>query len=156
VQRRFAAIVRGLAVVTLLVSFLSSRSLAQNKHVFVTSETTDGSIQEPPPPAPPTLTGIAAANAICTRLAQASTTLPAAAKADTWLAWLSTDGTASGSPQFKFNQATIPYRLPDLTTIVDNNWTQLTNGNLDAPINQDENATPIPSQDLRFPDIARI
>ena len=50
-----------LVMVTLAVGLLTSWSHAQNKHVFVTSETTDGSIAEL------ALTGIPAANAICTR-----------------------------------------------------------------------------------------
>ena len=86
------------------------------------------------------LTGVAAADATRTRLVQASTVLPAAAKGDPWKAWLSTD---TGSPSTTFVQATVPHRLADVSTIVADNWTELTDGILAAPINKDANGMTI-------------
>ncbi len=48
-----------------------------------------------------------------------------------WRAWVST---SSGSPSSRFHQSTIPYRLLDGTEIA-SNWSDLTDGALDHPIN---------------------
>jgi hypothetical protein len=50
------------------------------------------------------------------------------------MAWLST---ASASPSTRFTQSTVPYYLPSGVKIADN-WTDLTDGTLDAVINTNE------------------
>ena len=48
------------------------------------------------------------------------------------MAWLS-DSTAS--PSTRFTRSSVPYVLPDGTTVVANNWADLTHGTLQFPIN---------------------
>jgi hypothetical protein len=72
------------------------------------------------------LSGLTGADSICQDLAEAAG-LPGVYKA-----WLS-DSTAS--PSTRFVRSTGPYRLVNGTKIADN-WTDLTNGSLDAPINR--------------------
>ena len=113
-----ACIAGRITVSALAVALLTSWSLAQNKIAFVTSEETDGSISEL------ALTGIAAADAICNRLA---TTAGLDMTNGTYLAWLSDDST---SPDARFTKATIPYLRTDGAKIADN-YTDLTDGLLD-------------------------
>ena len=116
-------------MVTLAVGLLASWSHAQNRIVFVTSETTDGSIQD----SGSSNTGIQGADDICNRLA-ALATPPLDTTNGTYKAWLSTSTT---SPSTTFTQATVPYVRTDGTQIAAD-WTNLTDGGLDAPINRDE------------------
>jgi hypothetical protein len=81
--------------------------------VFLTSTTQPGN-----------LGGLAGADAICQQRAQAAT-LPG-----TYKAWLS-DSTQS--PASRFVQSPGPYRRVDGVTVADN-WADLTDGTLDAPI----------------------
>ncbi len=77
--------------------------------------------------------GLAAADALC----QSETLgLPGIFKA-----WLS-DGVAS--PATRFTHATVPYRRVDGVTIADD-WTDLTDGTLDAPIDRDAFGFPVGS-----------
>ena len=106
------------------------------KYVFVTSEETDGSIDEVG-----FATGIASANAICTRLAQsAGSIIPAANQAGPWFAWLST---STSDPATTFVQATVPYLLTDGTQIAPN-WLGLIDGSLDAALNLTESGNILP------------
>jgi len=120
-----------LAFLVLAVSLPTSAALAQTKIAFVTSETTDGSIDEPG-----FATGIASADAICNRLAAAASpaTISASAVADGFKAWLSD---SSSSPLSTFTQATVPYVLVGGTQIAPN-WTGLVDGLLDEPIRLSE------------------
>ena len=103
------------------------------KYAFVTSETTDGSIDEAG-----SAQGIDSANAICTRLARsAGSIIPAANKADPWLAWLSS---FTSSPSTTFVEAIVPYVRTDGMQIAAN-WPGLTSGTLLAPLNLDETGT---------------
>ena len=77
------------------------------------------------------LGGLTGADGICNDLAGAAG-LPGAGS---YLAWLS-DSSASPSTRFT-TQATVPYRRVDGTQVADN-WTDLTDGNLDAEISVDE------------------
>ena len=101
------------------------------------SETTDGSITEL------ALSGIAAADAICQRLAQASTFLPAGAKADPWRAWLSD---SSVSPSTTFVQSTVEYRSTDETVISSSYADLITNGPnaLSGGVRLDQNGSTLP------------
>lgn len=121
-----------LTALVLTVSLPISAALAQSKIVFVTSETTDGSIDEPG-----FATGIASADAICNRLAAAAgpANIPAAAVADGFKAWLSD---ATTTPSVSFTQATVPYKLVNGTTIAPN-WAGLTDSTLDSAISLDQN-----------------
>ena len=51
------------------------------------------------------------------------------------MAWLS-DSTAS--PSSRFTHSSVPYVLPDGTTVVANDWADLTGGTLQHLINMDE------------------
>ena len=118
-----------LAVLIIAVGLLASWSHAQQKIVFITSESTNGAIIEG------LSSGIAAADAICNRLA-------GAAGLDmtngTYLAWLSDNVT---SPDQRFTKATVPYVLTTGTKVADN-YADLTDGSLDAPIDREEDQTP--------------
>jgi hypothetical protein len=57
-----------------------------------------------------------------------------------WRAWLSAD---NNSAAMRFTHATVPYRLLDGTQVADD-WTDLTDGSLDAAINLDEHGEPMP------------
>jgi hypothetical protein len=97
---------------------------ACSKLVFVTSAIYDGDFASDGP----TATGTRNAAARCNELAAAAS-LPG-----TYLAWLSN----TGSPATAFTQSTFPYVLVDGTQIADD-WTDLTDGTLDAAINRTEN-----------------
>jgi len=90
------------------------------KLVFVTSDTFDGN-----------LGGLAGADAICQ--AAADNAIPPLS--GVFKAWLSDN---TDSPSTRFTQATVPYKLTDGTTIA-NDWADLTDGSLAAPINVTEN-----------------
>ncbi|MGH6905537.1 MAG: DUF1554 domain-containing protein [Geminicoccaceae bacterium] len=98
-----------------------------SKCVFVTSTRHTGD-----------LGGLAGADAICQDLAEAGGSLAAPG---TYKAWLS-DATAS--PSTRFTQASVPYKLVDGTTIADD-WADLTDGNLNAPIGRTEQGGDTPS-----------
>ena len=53
----------------------------------------------------------------------------------TFKAWVST---SSSSPNAQFNKSTGPYMLTDLTTVVAQNYTDLTDGTLQHPIDRNE------------------
>jgi hypothetical protein len=59
----------------------------------------------------------------------------------TWKAWLSDSST---SPSARFTHATVSYRLLDGSTIA-SNWTSLTSGTLQHPINIHEDGTSLPA-----------
>ena len=69
---------------------------------------------------------------------------PAAGLPGTYLAWLSDD---TGSPSTRFVQATVPYVRTD-GTLIANNWADLTDGTLAAPLNRDESGTDIGSDSV--------
>jgi hypothetical protein len=89
------------------------------KVVFVTSTVYSGN-----------LGGLAGADALC--MAQAAVgNLPG-----TFKAWLST---TTVNAESRLTHSAGPYVLQDGTTVVANNWADLTNGDLDHAIDQDEN-----------------
>lgn len=90
------------------------------KTVFITSQVFNGN-----------LGGLAGADAKCQQLATA------AGLGGTYKAWLS-DSTTDARD--RLTHATVPYRLVDGTTVA-NDFTDLTDGSLDAPINRAENGT---------------
>ncbi|MBW2458034.1 MAG: hypothetical protein JRI68_26250 [Deltaproteobacteria bacterium] len=98
-------------------------SCEEGKIVFVTSTMHDGNFN-----------GLAGADAMCATQATAGC-LPG-----TYLAWMST---ATDSPSTRFTQASLAYRLVDGTKIADN-WNDLVDNSLDAPINLDEIGDPPP------------
>ena len=87
------------------------------RRVFVSSSVSDGD-----------LGGIIGADATCQDLADA------AGLGGSWMSWTSDIST---SPSIRFEQATVPYVLLDGTRIADN-WTDLTDQTIAAPINVDE------------------
>ena len=87
------------------------------RRVFITSATYTGA-----------LNGLSGADGDCTTAATSKSL------GGTWKAWLSD---ATGSPSTRFDQASVPYWLLDRTPIA-NNWSDLTDGVLSAPINLDE------------------
>ena len=91
--------------------------------VFVTSTRYNGN-----------LGGLAGADAICQERAEAAGLAPGI-----YLAWLSVDSGSAGTPLTRFVQSPGPYTLVDGTTIVANNWADLTDGFLAASISLDEN-----------------
>jgi hypothetical protein len=100
---------------------------------------TDAPIDEPPPPptyrivfvtpqiSPGSLGGTGAGDTTCQGLAS-QYGLPG-----TYLAWLSD---SSVSPASRMKKATVPYVLPDRSTVVAVGWTQLVSGNLAHAIDQ--------------------
>lgn len=111
---------------TILLSsaFAVSSATAQGPSsiVFVTSQTFDGN-----------LGGLTGADAKCQTLAEA------AGLGGLYKAWLSD---STGSPITRFVQSQGSYALVD-DTIVANDWADLTDGTLAAPITVDENGSPI-------------
>lgn len=95
---------------------------SNHRTVFVTSTTHSGDFG----PA-----GVRGADAICQSRADA------AGLTGNYVAWLSGGGSALQA-QSRIDNANMPYRLVDGTKIA-NNWTALTSGTLEAPINRDEN-----------------
>jgi cysteine-rich repeat protein len=89
----------------------------EHRFVFATSSTHTGN-----------LGGLAGADAICNTRAAAAN-LPG-----TYMAWISTN---QGSPATRFTQSTVQYRLVTGTKVVDN-WADLVDGTLDAPIDRTE------------------
>jgi|GEM_PF-3369900 len=87
------------------------------KIVFVTSATATANYN-----------GLTQADTVCQNLATA------AGLSGTFRAWLSN---ATDSPSTRFTQSTVPYKLVDGTQIADN-WTDLTDGTIDNPINKTE------------------
>ncbi len=57
-----------------------------------------------------------------------------------WKAWLSS---STISVSNRFQQSNLPYLLVDNTTKIADNWTSLTDGNLDSSINKNENGVTI-------------
>ena len=112
------------------------------KYAFVTSETTDGSIDETG-----SAPGIASANAICTRLANsAGSIIPVPNQAGPWRAWLSD---ARSSPLTTFTLATVAYLRPGDNAQIAANWSVLISGTLQARLNTDEQG--IPPQQVAWP-----
>ena len=98
-------------------------SCMTGKVVFATSATYNGNFG-----------GLAGADAIC----QTHATM--ACLEGTYMAWLST---SSDTPLTRFTQSTLPYRRVD-GALVAQNWNDLIDGQLDVPLNQDENGAPPP------------
>ena len=93
--------------------------LSSNLYFADFGETPDGGATDP----------LAAADAACNALAkQAQLT-------GTYMAWL---GTANGSPATRFKKSTAPYVLVDGTTVVANDWTDLTKGTIQHSIDLTE------------------
>jgi len=95
---------------------------ATERRVFVTSKTYDGA-----------LGGIPGADAACQTLAGA------ASLGGKWKAWV---GDGTDSPSTTFVQSTLPYVLVGGPTVADD-WTDLTDATLAAPIDHDETGAPI-------------
>lgn len=74
--------------------------------------------------------GVVGADHVCTSKATA------AGLSGTYKAWIA-DSTAASAPATRFEQATVPYVKVD-GTVVANDWTDLTDGTIDSPINLDE------------------
>ena len=79
------------------------------------------------------LGGLAGADAVCQGAAEAAG-LPGSYKA-----WLST---AADSPSTRFTHATVPYVLPDYTWVAQD-WADLTDGSILAPINRGPDGQPV-------------
>lgn len=103
---------------------------ANFKYVFVTSQTYNGNLKQA---GGSTTTGLQGADNICQSLANGSTALPVL-KNKYWKAWLSDSTTDPARRNWWQGE----YRLVDGTTIVANNWTDLTDGSLQHAINKDE------------------
>jgi len=95
------------------------------KRVFLSSATTNGEIN-----------GISGADSFCQSLAGS------ASLGGTWNAWLS-DSTISVSS--RFTQSSDPYVFVDHITKVADNWSDLTDGTINAAINKDEDGNIISS-----------
>jgi len=93
--------------------------------VFTTSTVNDGNLQ-----------GLAGADAICNARAAAAN-LPG-----TYKAWLADRTTA---PSATFAQSTVPYQLTN-GTLVANDYTDLTSGTIQNPIDRDESAVLVTSR----------
>jgi hypothetical protein len=74
------------------------------------------------------LGGLAGADALCQARASA------AGLTGTFMAWIAT---AAGSPATRFTRAAVPYVLVN-GTVIANNWADLTDGTLAAPIDRTE------------------
>ncbi|OGE27669.1 hypothetical protein A2867_03890 [Candidatus Daviesbacteria bacterium RIFCSPHIGHO2_01_FULL_40_11] len=92
------------------------------KNVFVTSQYYTGN-----------LGGLAGADQKCQQLADAAGI--GSSQGLTYKAWLS--NSTGSSPANRFTRSDVPYRLVE-GTLVANNWADLTDGNLAAPISKDD------------------
>jgi hypothetical protein len=99
---------------------LSVEVIGPHKKVFVTSTGYSGN-----------LGGVSGADAKCAARASA------AGLAGTYKAWIA-DSTDASAPAVRFTQASIPYRRVGDLTVVADDWTDLTDGSLDADIDRDE------------------
>jgi hypothetical protein len=97
------------------------------KIVFVSSQTLVGN-----------LGGLSGADQSCTNMAHG------AGLSGTFKAWLSD---ATGSPATRFFKSPGPYRLTNGEHIADN-WNDLVNGTISAPIDRDERGLPAPSSSI--------
>ena len=95
-----------------------------HKNVFVTSQSHNGDFG-----------GLSGADSFCQSLAMT------AGLSGTYKAWLSD---STGSPSTRFAQASVPYRMIDGTTIA-NDWTDLTDGTIQTPINLNEYGSTVSS-----------
>ena len=95
------------------------------KRVFASSATYTGN-----------LGGLSGADSKCQTLANT------AVLGGTWRAWISDTGHSAAS---RLTQSTDPYLLVDNTTKIADNWTNLTDGANDAPINMLENGQTVSS-----------
>jgi hypothetical protein len=107
----------------LALSVFSFASAQTASRVFITSVTYDGN-----------LGGLQGADQKCKDLAGA------AGLGGNWKAWLSDSNTSVAS---RFNKSTNPYKLLNGTTIA-NDWNDLIDGNLNAPIMLMENGGTVP------------
>lgn len=103
----------------------TSTCLHESKIVFVTSTMHTGN-----------LGGLAGADAICNARAQAAN-LPG-----TYMAWLSTDE-VDGTPAQRSTQSTQPFLKVNGVQVAED-WTDLTGGTLDSPIDMTETGGPAP------------
>ncbi|OGE19783.1 hypothetical protein A2871_02250 [Candidatus Daviesbacteria bacterium RIFCSPHIGHO2_01_FULL_41_23] len=101
--------------------------LANSKYVFVTSQNYESN-----------LGGLTGADQRCQQLADAAGIGSSSGQGLTYKAWLSDN--AGNSPSTRFTRSSVPYRLVG-GTLVANNWSDLTDGNLASPINKDETDT---------------
>lgn len=95
------------------------------KRVFLTSTTSRGN-----------LFGLSGADDTC------QTRANTVSLGGIWKAWLSDGSTSAAS---RLDHSSLPYALVDKTTKIADNWTDLTDGNLDASINKDEYGNPVSS-----------
>lgn len=107
------------------VSSMDAGVIGDYRRVFVTSTTYSGN-----------LGGLPGADAKCQTRAQA------AGLSGTYKAWLST-ADPNGSPATRFARATVPYRLVN-GVLIANDWSDLVDGRLSAPIDRTELGTPPP------------
>jgi hypothetical protein len=96
--------------------------------VFATSGTWSGN-----------LGGLSGADSKCQAAASAAS-LPG-----TYRAWLSGDGDNEVRDRFETVGTSLPFYLTDGTTKVADDWSDLTDGSLEAPINKDENGAGVSS-----------
>ncbi len=99
-----------------------------HKIVFVSSTKYHGSME-----------GASGADSRCSNLAAAAG-LPG-----TYKAWIST---SSSSPGSRFSKSMGPYMLPDLTTIVAENYADLTDGTIQHTINREEHNVQIATEEI--------
>lgn len=102
--------------------------ISPNKCTFVTSTTQKGG-----------LGGVTGADAICETQAAAGGLGGAS-----YMAWISTG--AADAPNTRFTKSTTPYELT-MGTIIANDWTDLTDGTLNNPIDRDENGVLVSAAD---------
>ncbi|MCY1054028.1 DUF4215 domain-containing protein [Nannocystis sp. SCPEA4] len=101
----------------------SSSCARESRRVFVSSKEYKGD-----------LGGIAGADALCQTLADSKSL------GGTWKAWITADAGPDSSPSVRFVHSAGPYILLDQAqTKIADNWTDLTDGSLDAPIAVYEN-----------------
>ena len=111
-----------------LLFAVASDGFAVKRRAFVTSSRGSGNLSSWSEAGG--AVGLAAGDAIC-RARALGADLP---NAGTYRAWLSD---ATGSPSTRFTKSTIPYARRD-GVIVANNWADLTDGNIQVPINLSE------------------
>lgn len=112
----------------------STQPAAIFHYAFVTSQAYDGNlVQRASDLGLAPTDGLDAADKLCKYLADRSTNTNVRGKS--WKAWLSD---STNSPSTRFNQSTIPYQLVNGTTVVANNWTDLTDGSIQNRININE------------------
>lgn len=109
-----------------------------SKRIFITGPLANGNLTNGQ------ANSIAGADKTCVDVANTASLCggPTSCTTGTFKAWIS-DGTTAPATAGRMNQSSNPYKLVDGTTTVANNWTDLTDGSIQNPINKNASGTSV-------------